>query len=286
MRSLLLGVVALVWLFLGYLYWNTQKNCCAGNSSSTIGMMDDKGAAESDNPANSATAVTASESTKKASGPILFRYGSNSTILGDDWGAYKNQLLAGLKDDQLLQITGNYTSDETAPAGFANMGEARADETRKALGLSTDKVQLKGVLSDQGVSKDDPYEAVSFRNITVTKSIDESIENKTIIRFPYNSTNKLNDNSVEIYLDKVAKRVIASGERVRLTGHTDSDGSDASNLALGQKRANVIRDYLVSKGVSPSKIISDSKGETAPVADNNTANGKALNRRTELEIIK
>lgn len=274
MRSLLLGIVGLVWLLLGYWHMNS---CCT--DTATIG-------ATQNTETDASKAVTQNAAAVKKTGPILFNYDNKTTVLGEDWITYKNNLLSSLKDGELLQITGNYTADEKAPPGFENMGVARADEARKALGLAADKVQLQGVLTDAGVSKTDLYEAVSFRNITVNKSIDESIENKTVIRFPYNSTAKLNDKSVEDYLDKVAKRVIASGEKVNLTGHTDSDGSSESNINLGLRRANIIKAYLVKKGVSAANVMTSSKGEAAPVADNATKEGMALNRRTELEIIK
>ncbi|MCL4165843.1 UNVERIFIED_CONTAM: hypothetical protein GTU68_047178, partial [Idotea baltica] len=91
---------------------------------------------------------------------------------------------------------------------------------------------------------------------------------------------------VENYLDDVADRVKKSGERVRLTGHTDSFGDDASNQRLGQNRADIIKRYLVSKGVASSKILTASKGESSPLTTNATKAGRAENRRTELQIIK
>ena len=73
---------------------------------------------------------------------------------------------------------------------------------------------------------------------------------------------------------------------MRLTGHTDNIGSDASNKVLGQRRADIIKNYLIQKGVDASKIQTSSQGESAPVATNDTENGRAQNRRVELQIIK
>ena len=70
-----------------------------------------------------------------------------------------------------------------------------------------------------------------------------------------------------------------------MTGHTDNVGNAAANLTLGQKRADVIKTYLVSRGVASQKIITDSKGSSTPIADNSTDSGRAQNRRTELQII-
>ena len=87
-------------------------------------------------------------------------------------------------------------------------------------------------------------------------------------------------------MNDVATRVIASKEQIVLTGHTDNVGSDESNLALGQSRADIVKNYLIQKGVAADKISSTSKGESSPIADNTTEDGRTKNRRTELQIIK
>jgi OOP family OmpA-OmpF porin len=71
-----------------------------------------------------------------------------------------------------------------------------------------------------------------------------------------------------------------------ITGHTDGLGDADKNLALGQKRAEIVKQYLVSKGVDAAKITSTSKGEEQPIANNDSADGRSKNRRTELQIIK
>lgn len=70
--------------------------------------------------------------------------------------------------------------------------------------------------------------------------------------------------------------------KINITGHTDSDGSDAANLTLSQKRAAAVKDALVNEfGIDAARIETDGKGETKPVADNKTKEGKAANRRVE-----
>ncbi|MFM2348483.1 MAG: hypothetical protein RL654_3236 [Pseudomonadota bacterium] len=70
--------------------------------------------------------------------------------------------------------------------------------------------------------------------------------------------------------------------RVQIIGHTDSQGTDAVNNPLSLDRAASVRDYLVSQGVSATRISVDGKGERQPVADNSTADGRAKNRRVEI----
>jgi OOP family OmpA-OmpF porin len=87
-------------------------------------------------------------------------------------------------------------------------------------------------------------------------------------------------------LDKVA----ADLAKIRLeviiaVGNTDSVGSDAYNQALGQRRAQSVKAYLISKGVDGGRIYTESKGKSNPVATNATAEGRAKNRRTDIEVV-
>ena len=87
-------------------------------------------------------------------------------------------------------------------------------------------------------------------------------------------------------LDKIA----ADLSKIKLeviiaVGNTDSIGTDAYNMALGQRRAQSVKDYLVSKGVDQSRIYTESKGKSNPVASNATAEGRAKNRRTDIEVV-
>ena len=87
-------------------------------------------------------------------------------------------------------------------------------------------------------------------------------------------------------LDKIA----ADLSKIKLeviiaVGNTDSVGTDAYNMALGQRRAQSVKTYLVSKGVDGSRIYTESKGKSNPVASNATAEGRAKNRRTDIEVV-
>jgi OOP family OmpA-OmpF porin len=73
-------------------------------------------------------------------------------------------------------------------------------------------------------------------------------------------------------------------EMVIATGHTDSIGTDAYNQKLSERRAQAVKDYLVSKGIPASKITTIGKGESQPVATNKTAEGRQKNRRVDIEF--
>jgi len=87
-------------------------------------------------------------------------------------------------------------------------------------------------------------------------------------------------------LDKIAKDLSKIKlEVIIAVGNTDSVGTDAYNMALGQRRAQSVKAYLTSKGVDGSRIYTESKGKSNPVASNATAEGRAKNRRTDIEVV-
>jgi len=72
--------------------------------------------------------------------------------------------------------------------------------------------------------------------------------------------------------------------KVELQGHTDSIGSAPYNLTLSRKRAESVRDYLVTRGIASDRVSAQGFGLNSPVADNATAEGRANNRRVEIVI--
>lgn len=73
--------------------------------------------------------------------------------------------------------------------------------------------------------------------------------------------------------------------KIRIDGHTDSDGEESANQTLSQQRAESVRNYLISQGIDASRMVAKGFGESKPVADNATPQGKAKNRRTEISIL-
>ena len=87
-------------------------------------------------------------------------------------------------------------------------------------------------------------------------------------------------------LDDLADKVKAINlEVIIAVGHTDSVGSDAYNQKLSLRRSQAVKAYLVSKGIDKTRIYTEGKGEKQPVADNKTKEGRAKNRRVEIEVV-
>lgn len=123
------------------------------------------------------------------------------------------------------------------------------------------------------VEAPEPKKPVAIKNTYQAETLfdfDKSVikpEGKQILD---NLVNKLKDINLEV--------VIA-------VGHTDSIGTDAYNMKLGQRRAEAVKTYLVAKGIEKNRVYTESKGERQPVADNKTAQGRAKNRRVEIEVV-
>lgn len=87
-------------------------------------------------------------------------------------------------------------------------------------------------------------------------------------------------------LDDLAAKVKGINlEVIIAVGHTDSDAGDAYNQKLSVSRAEAVKAYLVSKGIEKNRVYTEGKGEKQPVADNKTKEGKAKNRRVEIEVV-
>lgn len=74
-------------------------------------------------------------------------------------------------------------------------------------------------------------------------------------------------------------------EVIIAVGHTDSVGTDAYNQKLSIRRAEAVKAYIITKNVEANRVYTEGKGETQPVADNKTAEGRSKNRRVEIEVV-
>lgn len=85
--------------------------------------------------------------------------------------------------------------------------------------------------------------------------------------------------------DLVSKLQGTDIEVIVATGHTDWTGTDAYNMKLSMRRAKAVKAFLVSKGIPESRVFTEGKGERQPVATNKTREGRAQNRRVEVEVV-
>lgn len=122
-----------------------------------------------------------------------------------------------------------------------------------------------------------------IQQIYVTEE-DRRVVEEAIQNLEFDSSQSTIRSSSFPSLNKVAVLLIEKNFSLKLAGHTDNTGSMALNLKLSKDRAEAVKAYLVSKGANPSRIEAVGYGPNQPIADNNTEEGKQLNRRVEFTL--
>ena len=128
--------------------------------------------------------------------------------------------------------------------------------------------------------------AVSNGGCPVIEKEEQEILNTAFKNLEFNNGKSTIKASSHSSLDELAA-LLKKRESFRLLieGHTDNVGRDAANMSLSQNRALAVKEYLVNKGIKASRIDAKWYGETKPIADNNTAEGRAKNRRVEMKVV-
>jgi len=132
----------------------------------------------------------------------------------------------------------------------------------------------------------DPKEMVVYLHPI---EIDTAVENEPIVLnnifFEFGSAQLLESSFFE--LDELVEFMLDHHLlHIRISGHTDNVGGEKENMVLSEQRAKSIYDYLVQKGIAARRLRFEGKGESAPIASNETEEGRQKNRRTEFTIEK
>ena len=200
-----------------------------------------------------------------------------------------------------FNITGYYTSDEVNKSAYPNLGLARASSIKNYMvtkGISAKLINTFGQLNDKidPNSKNIIYKAVDFnlvkedalnanKELEALKASCEALKENPIILYFNTSQASINLNKTQRdKFSKISTCVDKLGAQVKIIGHTDATGNPDNNIILGQNRADFAKGYLINNGILGNKINAVSKGQTAPIAPNETAQGRAKNRRTVITI--
>lgn len=232
-----------------------------------------------------------------ANGKTLFKFpqgflinNTDGTVeIAEGMMAFKDSIFNYLNFHQgeELIITGKYNKQEGEPVGLD-----RANFLKDLLvkfGINGDKIVPKARMNNFSFDDNGKYNdgiSLAFSQIADDrmKMIEENIANKTLYS-DFGDADFKPDYTLQGYAYEL-KNYLSKypGKKVTVTGHTDNVGDPETNYNLGLARAKNVADYLVSQGVNADDITHLSKGETEPVADNDTADGSARNRRITIVV--
>lgn len=268
MRILLL----LLWLILGFVYWfiwdKQQKFCCETGAKTEV------------------TGVPAEQKTPAALYPIQFKWADKQAETTTLFSTYKDSLISLLEGGGLLEITGFYQESELDryPDG-TDLGLLRAKAIKEELfpELKEGQFKLNSKLSERGlVESSEPF----LSSVIEYKEPGSATLGNRTVYFPFSSTDATMDAELEVYLKSLIEWMKATGGNVEIIGHTDNVGSKAINYNWGMQRAEKVKAYLIRNGAPVAGISLKSEGMMNPIASNDTEEGRAKNRRAEINIIQ
>jgi outer membrane protein OmpA-like peptidoglycan-associated protein len=176
----------------------------------------------------------------------------------------KGQLIATKE-----QLAAARKNQQTTEQQLSQEQQARFDAEEKAAAATEQMKKMEDALAKLAAVKEEP------RGLVITLS--------GSVLFPSNQATLLPE--AQTRLGQVADALLATRERdIVVEGHTDSRGSDEHNQFLSQQRAEAVRSFLISRGYEPDRIRAQGFGKIRPIADNGSAEGRAMNRRVEIVV--
>ena len=187
------------------------------------------------------------------------------------------------KENSLPECTGGVVDNDLDKDGVDNSADncpktpAGASVDAKGCQLDSDG---DGVLDDADKCPDSPADKpVDADGCTIDSVVLKNVHFE-------NNSSELTPSSNEELDKAVAAMNKYSQLRIEIQAHTDSVGEAGYNQSLSEKRANSVRDYMMDKGIAGNRMEAKGYGESKPIADNGTRDGRATNRRVELKIIE
>jgi hypothetical protein len=248
----ILGYIALLaWLALGWKYWTDYKHC------------------------KPSTALPEGVSDKEC--PLCFEWSHPTVMTCENWTSYRDSLLSALGNDNTLRITGQFNPNESTDQ---ELGRNRAISV---------KALFNGLLPEENILIDvEELDDTEFEGCKSRTKLDVLVEGKVVQQnslasavFYLNKDQFIDSPSIMSHIEEVAEHTKNSKDKIRIIGHTDSQGSQKDNIIRGYRYADQMKSYFLDKGVSLERLITISKGEN----ESNSSNEQSLNR-VEVTITK
>src|SRR5690242_16335908 len=112
----------------------------------------------------------------------------------------------------------------------------------------------------------------------------QKVSVKGTARFDFNKATVNDEDGLKL-MKEVRSMKNVTWQTITVAGHTDNIGPEPYNVKLSEKRAEAVQEFLIGKGVKPERIKTEAKGPHDPIATNKTKEGRAQNRRTEIEFV-
>lgn len=274
--------------------------CC--ESDNVLGAEDENGAKEN------VTSLASPLIIRDQTGDFLFKSDSNFYFNKSNFiikrpvssqiekGVVSLKSYIGNQNNKFVDITGFYDPMEENNSAFPNLGLARANAVKNyllSLGVSSKKLNIHGsskeglVMEEESIVEGPIAVAITENaNIKDAQAIIDNIKQHPIVLYfdSGKSSIRLNQNQREKYLNMVRALDKVDNVSILVEGHTDNTGEAEANQVLGRKRAEFIKEYLVSNGIAPIRIQTVSKGQLEPIAGNDTQEGRAQNRRIVITV--
>lgn len=197
-----------------------------------------------------------------------------------------------------LTITGLYSSVEQNTTSFPDLGLARADALKQYLlqsGVPGSQLVTASKLIDLTFSTDDSTHGMEFGfdSLMIPKTEEalaaaekyESVFKTMDLYFKTAKADYVKTPENEKFIEEAIKYLAANKDKkLALTGHTDNDGTDETNLKLSKIRAGSVKALLMKRGISEAQLVTDAKGESQPKASNDTSEGRKANRRVSIIV--
>jgi len=208
---------------------------------------------------------------------VTFEYGNSQPILSLNFDSYKNDLISKMGSNNLLEIIGLYDTSEVNSSSFDNLGVARAMAIQN---LFAEVDQSRFTISSKQLQIESAgrnIDGVDFIILTKNDFVEET-EFGAIV-YLHNDSISLKLNAFLIYLAKENPN-----KSIDVVGHWDNSETAAVNFSKALDQSNIIVSLLAAEGLKYQNLNPTSKGETEPIADNTTIEGRAKNRRVEIVL--